>query len=682
MNKKECQICHGTTHETANCIKIDKREEKLKEKKEKLETIQEVLEEDKKTIERLEQEKEERIIRDKNYSAEIANNRFICYYCLKKLSCQEMLACILNDEEGKMHCGQVFKNLEEFIKHLENCSNIPHSKIHTSIIQRCEKCKKIIVESDYFEQDLPHDCQSEQKEEKKVIEKYIKENNIKNIRLLSNGELEIEYNDGNIKITKPNEPILSQIKNKMIRDGQQIINQEQLQENNLSNKFTSSKSLIIFIGVGELKGLYVFDIKPLTLEQIKNIENSCFLCPNNASDDNYVIPNASSRQTRHTNGKFDRPLVTDHIMERTNESNIGLAELAIFVMPQDNGVDSKIPCQETAFIPEEYLTENFNTNHYLSNHGRYLVKILGEEAGEVKGINVNKSLSYYNDILTVNINEGSTIIAAVSIGIAVGSGGVTTVGALGATARAGKINWHIFNDYFPLHNDETVQLIPNIGSFGASGINLFGDLNGWVKLSDKCAINSANRVIDFLRKNKVFIYSENPPEKKYLNLGSYSYEPIPTQKFKPSSITITPQMRQGINPLNNWGGKPPSSNFGSGGNPPPMPNLTVKAPIYQPTEQVSGFLQPKQLRREGITAPVHSNIPTIKKDPLNTSDLRERQQERIRLQQQEAQRQQLKPKIREGFTTQTQQTPAEQTFIPDIPEETIETTKERKKITE
>lgn len=124
MNKKECQICHGH-HEAANCIKIDKSlyklkteelvvkfsilkeiawrgEEELKKKEEKLKTAQEVLEEDKKTIERLEREKEERIIRDKNYSAEIANNRFICYYCLKKLSCQEMLACILNDGEGKM----------------------------------------------------------------------------------------------------------------------------------------------------------------------------------------------------------------------------------------------------------------------------------------------------------------------------------------------------------------------------------------------------------------------------------------------------------------------------------------------------------------------------------------------------------------------------------------------------
>lgn len=141
-------------------------------------------------------------------------------------------------------------------------------------------------------------------------------------------------------------------------------------------------------------------------------------------------------------------------------------------------------------------------------------------------------------------------------------------------------------------------------------------------------------------------------------------------------------MRQGINPLNNWGGKPPSSNFGSGGNPPPIPNLTVKTPIHQPTERVSGFLQPKQLRREGITAPIHSNIPNIKKDPLNISDLREKQQERIRLQQQEAQRQQLKPKIQERFTTQTQQIPAEQTFVLDIPEETVETTKERKKITE
>jgi len=30
MNKKECQICHGTTHETANCIKIDKSLYKLK----------------------------------------------------------------------------------------------------------------------------------------------------------------------------------------------------------------------------------------------------------------------------------------------------------------------------------------------------------------------------------------------------------------------------------------------------------------------------------------------------------------------------------------------------------------------------------------------------------------------------------------------------------------------------
>src|SRR4051794_12668718 len=125
MNKRECQICHEVNHETVNCLRIDKSlyklkteelviryaiiteisrgaEENLKEKEGKLKVANEVLEEYKKTIERLEQQKEERIIRDKNYSAEIANDRFICYYCLKKLSCREMLACILNDGGGGM----------------------------------------------------------------------------------------------------------------------------------------------------------------------------------------------------------------------------------------------------------------------------------------------------------------------------------------------------------------------------------------------------------------------------------------------------------------------------------------------------------------------------------------------------------------------------------------------------
>jgi hypothetical protein len=81
-----------------------------------------------------------------------------------------------------------------------------------------------------------------------------------------------------------------------------------------------------------------------------------------------------------------------------------------------------------------------------------------------------------------------------------------------------NVNWHIYNDYFPLSNDPTLSLIPNLGTEAKKAYHIFDEnWHGWTKLSEKCVIDTEeNKVINFLKKNNVFIYSENPPEKEYL----------------------------------------------------------------------------------------------------------------------------------------------------------------------
>jgi hypothetical protein len=117
MMKEPCSICLKDDHRVINCPRIDNSLERLgvpglivecakieahreREAKE-LETIKETLNEQKQIVESLTKHNET-LIKNRDYFADIANNRFICYYCLKKLNCKEMLACILNDGSGKI----------------------------------------------------------------------------------------------------------------------------------------------------------------------------------------------------------------------------------------------------------------------------------------------------------------------------------------------------------------------------------------------------------------------------------------------------------------------------------------------------------------------------------------------------------------------------------------------------
>src|SRR5439155_24217406 len=49
----------------------------------------------------------------------------------------------------------------------------------------------------------------------------------------------------------------------------------------------------------ELEGLYVFDTIPLNLQQIKELKDSCFLCPSGGSDDEYVVPSIPSNHSEY-----------------------------------------------------------------------------------------------------------------------------------------------------------------------------------------------------------------------------------------------------------------------------------------------------------------------------------------------------------------------------------------------
>lgn len=195
----------------------------------------------------------------------------------------------------------------------------------------------------------------------------------------------------------------------------------------------------------ELEGLWIFDTKNLSLNQIKELKNSHFLCPNGGSGDEYVVPSippdhpghrqeevgfkiegkytllhmVNRGRTRHNHSAFNREWKTDHWIENS-QTTVSDDTVASFVMPQ--GVESgnrpydEVLNKKHEFINQGYLLNDFSTVHFLEYHGRYLVKSLGETLGEVKGIGANNLMNliipilsggiYYNDNLSVRFYVG------------------------------------------------------------------------------------------------------------------------------------------------------------------------------------------------------------------------------------------------------------------------------------